>query len=128
MKIFAWVLRILIAVILGQTLFFKFTGASESVELFTTLAGENEALMRIGTGVVELIAIILVLIPKTTWLGALIALGTMAGAIMSHFTTLGISHAGDGGALFGLAVTVFVSSAILLYINRQELPIIGDSL
>jgi uncharacterized membrane protein YphA (DoxX/SURF4 family) len=122
MKILTWVLRIIIAFILGQTLFFKFTGAPESIDLFTTLAGENEALMRYGTGLVELIAVILVLIPKTTWLGALIALGTMAGAIMGHFTTLGISHAGDGGLLFSLAVTVFVSSAILLYINRKEIP------
>ena len=78
-----------------QTLFFKFTGAQESIDLFTTIAGENEAAMRIGTGVIELIGSILLFIPKRTWLGALLAAGTMGGAIMSHLTILGIEHNGD---------------------------------
>jgi uncharacterized membrane protein YphA (DoxX/SURF4 family) len=107
-------------------LFFKFTGAEESKYIFSTLMGaENEWLGRIGSGVVELIAVILILYPATTWLGALLALGTMSGAIMSHLTQLGIVVKDDGGLLFGLAIVVFVSSAILLLIHRKAVPVVG---
>lgn len=126
MNILSWIFRIVIAVILLQTLFFKFTGAEESKYIFTTLMGENEAVGRIGSGVVELIAVILLFIPQTTWLGALLALGTMAGAIFSHLTKLGISVKDDGGLLFGLAITVFVLSAVVLYINRKNIPFVGQ--
>lgn len=125
--VLSWVLRILIAIILLQTLFFKFTGAEESKYIFSTLMGaENEWIGRIGSGVVELIAVILILYPATTWLGALLALGTMAGAIMSHLTQLGIVVKDDGGLLFGLAVLVFVASAILLFLNRKLIPLVGE--
>ena len=125
--VLSWVLRILIAIILLQTLFFKFTGAEESKYIFSTLMGaENEWIGRIGSGVVELIAVILILYPATTWLGALLALGTMTGAIMSHLTQLGIVVKDDGGLLFGLAVLVFVASAILLFLNRKLIPLVGE--
>lgn len=125
--VLSWVLRIIIAIILLQTLFFKFTGAEESKYIFSTLMGaENEWIGRIGSGVVELIAVILILYPATTWLGALLALGTMAGAIMSHLTQLGIVVKDDGGLLFGLAVLVFVASAILLFLNRKLIPLVGE--
>lgn len=88
MNILSWIFRIVIAVILLQTLFFKFTGAEESKYIFTTLMGENETVGRIGSGVVELVAVILLFIPQTTWLGAFLALGTMSGAIFSHLSTL----------------------------------------
>ena len=124
--IVSWILRIIVAIILLQTLFFKFTGAEESKYIFSTLMGaENEWIGRIGSGVVELIATILILYPSTTWLGALLALGTMSGAIMSHLTQLGIVVKGDGGLLFGLAIVVFVSSAILLFLNRKAVPLVG---
>ena len=125
--VLSWVLRIIIAIILLQTLFFKFTGAEESKYIFSTLMGaENEWIGRIGSGVVELIAVILILYPATTWLGALLALGTMAGAIMSHLTQRGIVVKDDGGLLFGLAVLVFVASAILLFLNRKLIPLVGE--
>lgn len=124
--IISWILRIVVAIILLQTLFFKFTGAEESKYIFSTLMGaENEWIGRIGSGVVELIATILILYPSTTWLGALLALGTMSGAIMSHLTQLGIIVKDDGGLLFGLAIVVFVSSAILLIIHRKAVPLVG---
>lgn len=123
----SWILRIVVAIILLQTLFFKFTGAEESKFIFSTLMGaENEWIGRIGSGVVELIATILILYPSTTWLGAFLALGTMSGAIMSHLTQLGIVVKGDGGLLFGLAIVVFVASAILLFLNRKAVPLIGS--
>lgn len=123
----SWILRIIVAIILLQTLFFKFTGAEESKYIFSTLMGaENEWIGRIGSGAVELIAVILILYPATTWLGALLALGTMSGAIMSHLTQLGIVVKGDGGLLFGLAIVVFVASAILLLIYRKEVPLVGQ--
>src|SRR5262245_30623891 len=97
----SWICRIVVAIILLQTLFFKFTGAEESKYIFSTLMGaENEWIGRIGSGVVELVATILILYPATTWLGALLALGTMSGAIFSHLTKLGIVVKGDGGLLF----------------------------
>lgn len=113
MKILKWALRIIAAAILLQTLYFKFTGAPESVYIFSTLGIEPYG--RIGSGVVELIASILLLIPRTTWIGALLALGTMMGAIASHLFVLGIEVQGDGGQLFMLAIIVAICSAILLY-------------
>jgi hypothetical protein len=122
----SWACRIAVAVILLQTLFFKFTGAEESKYIFTTLLGpELESVGRIGSGVVELIAAILLVIPRTAWLGALLTLGTISGAIMSHLTMLGIVVKDDGGLLFGLAITVFVLSGIVLTIHRRELPVLG---
>ena len=126
MNILSWIFRIVIAIILLQTLFFKFTGAEESKYIFTTLMGEHEAVGRIGSGVVELIATILLFIPSTTWLGALLAVGTMSGAIFSHLTKLGIIVKDDGGLLFGLAITVFVLSLTVLFINRKEIPFVGQ--
>jgi putative oxidoreductase len=123
----SWVCRIIVAIILFQTLFFKFTGAEESKYIFSTLMGpELEAYGRIGSGVVELIAVILLLIPSTAWLGALLALGTITGAIMSHLTMLGIVVKDDGGLLFVLAVTVFVLSAVTLLIHRRDIPVLGS--
>jgi len=128
MNILSWIFRVVIAIILLQTLFFKFTGAEESKYIFTTLMGESEAVGRIGSGLVELVAVILLFIPQTTWLGAVLALGTMSGAIFSHLTKLGISVKGDGGLLFGLAITVFVLSLAVLIFNRKEIPFVGQTL
>lgn len=126
MNILSWICRIIVAIILFQTLFFKFTGAEESKYIFSTLMGENEAIGRIGSGVVELIAIILLLIPNTAWLGALLALGTMTGAIFSHLTKLGIVVKDDGGTLFVLACIVFFLSALTLWIHKKEVPVLGS--
>jgi len=120
------VCQLLAAGILLQTLFFKFTGAEESIYIFTTLGIEPWG--RIGSGVVELVASILLLIPATAPLGAVLAMGTMAGAIVSHLTVLGIEVKGDGGLLFGLALTVFFSAAIVLVIRRGQLPVVGSYL
>ena len=122
----SWVCRVIVAVILLQTLFFKFTGAEESKYIFTTLLGSDlEAFGRIGSGVVELIAAILLVVPRTAWLGAFSSLGTISGAIMSHLTMLGIVVKDDGGLLFALAITVFVLSSVVLLIHRRELPVLG---
>jgi hypothetical protein len=118
--------RVIVAIILFQTLFFKFTGAEESKYIFSTvLSPDLEAYGRIGSGLVELIAVILLLIPGTVWLGAFLALGTISGAILSHLAFLGIVVKDDGGLLFGLAVTVFVLSSVILFIHRRELPVVG---
>jgi uncharacterized membrane protein YphA (DoxX/SURF4 family) len=114
-----WALRILPAIILLQTLFFKFSAAEESVYIFSTLGMEPWG--RIGSGVMELIAALLILYPRTTHLGALLGLGVMAGAIFFHLTKLGIVVKGDGGLLFFYALLVFISCAILLFIYRDEL-------
>lgn len=117
--IFTWVLRLLAAVILLQTLYFKFTAKPESVELFTILGMEPWG--RIGTGVAELIASILILIPRTTLMGALMGLGLMAGAIFFHLTKLGVNFGGDA-VLFIYAVIVFVCCLALIIIYRKNIP------
>ena len=116
--IFYWTARILAVIILGQTLFFKFSGAAESVYIFTTVGMEPWG--RIGIGIFELIAAALLLFNRTAWLGSVLALGLMAGAIGMHLTKLGISVQGDGGYLFFLAVIVASCSAFVLYRNRDE--------
>lgn len=95
-----WILRGLAALILLQTLFFKFTASAESVYIFSKLGMGPWG--RIGSGIAELIAAVLILIPRTTWLGAAMATGIMGGAIFFHLTTLGIAVQGDGGQLFYL--------------------------
>ena len=106
----SWILQLAVAGILLQTLFFKFTGAPESVYIFSTLGIEPWG--RFGTGAMELVASILLLVPATTTLGAGLALGIIAGAIVSHLFVLGLEVQGDGGLLFGLAITVFVASTL----------------
>jgi hypothetical protein len=118
------VLQLVCAGILLQTLFFKFTGAEESVYIFTTLGAEPWG--RIGSGIIELVASALLLYPPTAAIGALLAMGAMSGAILSHFMFLGIEIRGDGGLLFGLAVIVLVASAAIAAIRRAQLPILGQ--
>ena len=124
--VLSWVLRITAAIILLQTLFFKFTGAPESVYIFTKVGAEPWG--RIGSGVVELIAAILILTPRFTWLGSLLAIGVMAGALLSHVIVLGIEVQGDKGLLFALALIVFVCSTANLLLHRSEIPVIGRKL
>ncbi len=119
MKFLSLALRICVAVILLQTLYFKFTAQPESVVLFTKLHAEPVG--RIGTGIAELIASILILIPATLVFGALFSLALMTGAILSHLFVIGVESAGDGGQLFALAIVVWLASAILLAIHRKEL-------
>jgi putative oxidoreductase len=119
----SWALQITIAAILLQTLFFKFTGAEESVYIFSTLGAEPWG--RFGSGIAELIASVLLVTPALAVYGALLALAVISGAIVSHLTFLGIEVLGDGGLLFGLAVIVFLSSAAILALRRSELPVVG---
>ena len=124
MKIFDWILRIITIAILGMSVFFKFTADPGSVYIFEKVG--LGAPGRIGSGIVELIAVLLLLTPRYAWLGALLALGVISGAIVSHLTVLGIAVQGDGGQLFGLALVVFVCSLVILYLHRREIPVIGD--
>lgn len=120
----SWIARIIVAFILLQTIFFKFTGAPESVYIFEQMGIEPYG--RIGSGIVELIAGVLLLITSTRTIGALLAFGTISGALLSHLTVLGIEVNGDGGGLFAMAVVVFIFSLLLLIFHKEELPIIGD--
>ncbi|HEU5220156.1 MAG TPA: DoxX family protein [Gemmatimonadales bacterium] len=126
MKALSWIGRLLAAGILAQTLYFKFTGAPESVYIFSRLGVEPWG--RIGTGVLELVSVILLLSPRTPALGSVLACGLMAGAIMAHLTMLGISVQGDNGLLFKLALTTLLAALVVLVINRRDLPLIGSRL
>jgi putative oxidoreductase len=112
------VLRVVAAIILLQTLYFKFSGHPESVELFTKLG--VEPLGRIGTGIIELVASILLLIPATVFIGAFLGIGLMSGAILSHLTIIGVESKGDGGQLFMLAITVWLCCAIIMVLYKGQ--------
>ncbi len=137
-RVIGWICRIVAAIILLQTLFFKFTAASESVYIFTKVGtlvhthlpsiaiGTAEPVGRIGSGVMELIAAILLLTPRFVWAGAVLAMAATAGAIFTHLTVLGIDVQGDKGLLFALAIIVFVASAIALSLHRKQIPVLGE--
>jgi len=116
--LFYWAVRLVAAIIMVQTLYFKFSGAEESVYIFTVV--HMEPWGRIGVGVFELVASILLLINPTAWLGALLALGLMGGALMMHLTLLGIEVGNDGGLLFIYAILVAVCSAIVLIYDKDK--------
>jgi len=116
MKIINFAVRLIVAVILLQTLYFKFGGVEESVELFTTIVGpEHEAYLRITTGVLELIAGLLILSSRGAVLGSLMVIGIMLGAIVSHLLFLGI----DG--LFFAAVVALLGALYTLWAHRDTL-------
>jgi len=125
-RILSWVLQLVAAVILLQTLFFKFTGARESVYIFSTLGIEPWG--RIGSGVVELVASVLLLVPRAVVFGAALALGTISGALLAHVTKLGIAltPVGDRGELFALALVVFAASAGVLVLRRSEVAALAS--
>jgi hypothetical protein len=118
-KIIYWATRLIPAIIMLQTLFFKFSAAPVSVYIFSTLHAEPYG--RIGTGIMELIASLLILTPRTTIYGALLAIGLMGGAILSHLFFLGISVQGDGGSLFAMAVLTLLSSAFVVWQEKDFL-------
>ena len=121
-NILSWIVRIVAAVILLQTLYFKFTGHEDSVYIFSELGLEPGG--RIAIGIFELITAILLLLPRTAGIGAVLGLGVISGAIFSHLTQLGIEVKGDGGTLFYLAVAVFVCCLVAAYLHRKEIPVI----
>ncbi len=123
-NITSWIAQVVVAFILLQTLYFKFNAAPESVFIFEQLGAEPWG--RIGSGIAELIAGVLLLIPATAATGAVLALGIISGAIVSHFTVLGIVVQDDGGTLFILACVVFVGAAIVAFLRRRQIPIIGS--
>jgi len=132
--VFSWACRIVAAIILLQTLFFKFTAAPESVYVFTKLGALVHTYVpfasivtvqvagRVGSGIMELIAAALLLAPRFVWAGAVLAMAATGGAIASHLTFLGIEVQGDKGLLFFLAITVFVTSIIALFLHRMQIP------
>jgi len=125
-KIITLLCRVVAAVILLQTLFFKFTAAPESVYIFSRVGLEPWG--RICSGVFELIAALLLFVPGYHWLGAIIAIGVLAGAIVSHLTVLGIVVMDDGGLLFLLALITVVCCAVVLFFERRSIPLVGARL
>jgi hypothetical protein len=115
----SWIAQIIAAIILFQTLFFKFTGAQESVALFTKLG--IEPFGRYAAGTMELVTVILLLSKKTAWIGAIIGIASMCGAIMAHLTKIGIESNGDGGLLFLLAIVTLICCLIVAYIRKSDL-------
>ncbi|MEM8866944.1 MAG: DoxX family protein [Verrucomicrobiota bacterium] len=123
-QILSWIAQVLVAIIMGQTLFFKFTDAPETVELFQLLGQGALAYKTIGA--LELIACILILTRPTIIYGALLSIGLMSGAIMAHLTTIGFS--GPNGSLGLLAIAAWMLSCLVLAIRRAQIPVIGPRL
>jgi uncharacterized membrane protein YphA (DoxX/SURF4 family) len=127
-RVAVWAAQVVVAVVLAQTLFFKFTYAPETQVIFADRGGRPAAT---AVGIVELLCVVLLLIPRTAVFGAALALLVISGAIVTHLTSLGIqvvdpaTGQGDGGLLFGLAVVVAVGSALVLVVRRRELPLLG---
>jgi hypothetical protein len=128
-RLVPWLGQGLVALILAQTLYFKFTYAPETQVIFAGLGGRPAAT---AVGLVELLCIVLLLIPRTAAVGALLALLTISGALLTHLTTLGLavpvapgSPETDGGTLFGLALTVALGSIFVLVYRRTQLPYVG---
>jgi len=119
-------IRIIVALILVQTLWFKFTAHPDSVYIFTQVGMEPYG--RIGIGIMELIASVLILISRTVWIGSCLVLGIIGGAIMMHLSKLGIEVNGDSGSLFYIAVVTFILSAIILFQYRKGIIVIGKML
>ncbi|MDO7172846.1 DoxX family membrane protein [Mariniflexile sp. AS56] len=119
------ILRIAVAVILIQTLRFKFTAHPDSVYIFEKVGLEPYG--RITSGILELTAGILLLLPKTVWIGAIISLSIISGAIIMHVTLLGIEINKDGGVLFYTALLTFTLSAIILWLYRRDIPFISKT-
>ena len=115
-----WLARIVAAVIMLQTLYFKFSGAEESIYIFTVVGMEPWG--RIGIGVMELIAAVLLIIPTTVWLGSLLGIGLMAGAVAMHLALLGIEVKGDGGQLFTYALLVLLCSLYAFWRSKGQIP------
>lgn len=118
------IFRILISVLLLQTLRYKFTAHPDSVYIFTKVG--LEPFGRIGIGILELFPAVLILIPKTIWAGAFLTIGIICGAILMHLTILGIEINNDGGLLFYMAISVLIFSLIVLWDHKKEIPIIGQ--
>lgn len=121
-----WGARLVAALILVQTLFYKFSGSAESVYIFSTVGMEPWG--RIGIGILELIASVLLVITSVSWLGALLSFVLMLGAIGMHLTLLGIEIQDDGGQLFIMAVVVVVCSMFVLWTDREKAIIFMDNL
>lgn len=119
--IISWIFAIISALIMLQTLYFKFSAAPESVYIFSTLGIEPWG--RIGSGVAELIASILIIIPSLRWLGAALGIGIISGALFAHLTKLGIIVQNDGGYLFILGLIVFVGCGICLYLDKEKVKL-----
>ncbi|MBD3724345.1 MAG: DoxX family protein [Flavobacteriaceae bacterium] len=123
--VFYWIIRFIPAIIMIQTLFFKFTAAPESVAIFSKLHAEPFG--RIGTGIIEFIASILILIPNKSRFGAILGFGTMFGAIISHIFILGINVNHDGGQLFTLAIITIICCGLVLFEERKKISIFQKS-
>jgi len=119
-------LRIVVAIVLVQTLRYKFTGHPDSIYIFTQVGMEPWG--RILIGVIELIAAVLILIPRTIWLGAGLTAGVLSGAIFLHLTKIGIEVQGDSGTLFYMAIGTFIMSLIILWHERKQIPLVNNML
>jgi hypothetical protein len=114
----SWALRLTVAIILLQTLYFKFTAHPDSVHIFSALGVEPWG--RVSLGIVELITAILILLPRTKIIGMLNTLGIIIGAIVSHLLVLGVNVGNDGGGLFILAIMVLIFSSTYLLMHKNE--------
>lgn len=123
-NIVSWIAQIIAVVIMGQSLFYKFTAHEESVAIFTDI--NMEPYGRILIGVLEVFACLLLLKRSSAHYGALLGFGIMGGAVIGHFTQIGFE--GARGQLGAMAFLVMICCAVILFIRRMELPFVGSAL
>ncbi len=123
-SILSWALRLFAAIILAQTLFFKFSGAEESKYIFSAIGMEPWGRYLVGAS--ELVVVVLLLMPRTAGLGGLMGLGVISGALFFHLTVLGIEVQGDGGTLFYLALAVFIACLGVVWLHREALQALAQ--
>ena len=121
-RIVSWVCQLIAAGIMIETLFYKFTGAPESVYIFRRMG--TEPWWRWGQGIWELLASICLLMPRLRWAGGILTTGAMLAAILSHMTWLGYSIQGDHGLLFGMALVTFTCGVTVLMLHRHDIPFV----
>ena len=119
-RLICWILALIAAGIMIETLFFKFTAAPESVFIFKKMG--TEPWMRWVQGVWELLASIGLLLPRWRWAGAILTTGAMSAAILSHLTWLGYAVQGDHGLLFCMALVTFTCGVSIMWVYRHHIP------
>jgi hypothetical protein len=130
-KLIPWAAQVVVALVLAQTLYFKFTYAPETQAIFADRGGRPAAT---AVGLAELLCVILLLVPRTAAIGAVLSLLVIGGAIFTHLTSLGIqimnpaTGEGDGGLLFGLALAVALGALVVLFFRWRQLPLISQVL
>lgn len=106
-----WVLKIAVAGMFLMAGGSKLAGVEQMVQLFDTI-GLGQW-FRYVTGITEVTGALLILIPATTAFGAILTVGTMVGAIITHLFLIGGNPA--------MPIGLLVGSLFILYFKKDQI-------